>query len=81
MGFRDFCKPDSNTLTSVLTNNQLARGMLSKSIQGLGAEPLVGGEAPHKPRCLWGQSPLTQYLFSTFVSKHFFAPILSTFFK
>ena len=39
----------------VIPENQLARGILSKIIRGLGVEPLVegvGGEAPHKNRGL-----------------------------
>ena len=42
------CEPDSETLTS---DSQLARGIQSKSIWGLGMDfPLagVGGEAPHE---------------------------------
>ena len=46
--FWDFCEPDSETLTS--GNNQLARGVQSKSVRGLGAEPTVVGMSPQKPK-------------------------------
>jgi len=45
---RDFCEPDSEMLTND-TNNQVARGIQSKSVHGMEAETPVGGvkgEAP-----------------------------------
>ena len=61
----------------MLLGNQLAVGIQSKSIRGLGTEPSVESvrsKAPHEPRVSGGGATLTQEIFETFVSQLFFAP-------
>ena len=75
LGLRDFCEPDSETLTS---NTQLARGIQSKNIRGLEAESPVGGvscKAPHKLGGIGGGDPLKQFVLTIFFLQNLYSSI------
>ena len=56
----------------MLPSTQLAMGIQSKSVRGLGAELSVRSKAPHEPWLSWGGAPLTQEIFGTFFFPNFF---------